>query len=141
MDGRPPAAAFERLRRRAEFVRVAAGRRAHGALFTLQVGAGVPDGPPRFGLTVTRKSGTATERNRIRRRLRAALGSVAPLAARAGHDYVIVARRAVLDARYDHLLAELAAIFRRAHAAKGGRPPPRSGRRAAPLTERADDVG
>jgi ribonuclease P protein component len=69
---------------------------------------------------VTKKTGGAVERNRMRRRLREALRQVAPMAAKPGHYYVIVARRLVLDASFDHLLADLESAFRRVHAAKPG---------------------
>jgi ribonuclease P protein component len=47
---------------------------------------------PRFGFTVTKQSGGAVRRNRIRRRLKEALRLLDPLPARPGHDYVILAR-------------------------------------------------
>ncbi len=70
---------------------------------------------PRLGLTVTKKTGGAVERNRMRRRLRAALRQIAPMAARPGHDYVIVAREGILGAAFDHLLTDLKSVFRRVH--------------------------
>ena len=50
--------------------------------------------PPRFGFTATKKLGNAVTRNRIRRRLKEAVRLVAPGAARAGCDYVLIAREA-----------------------------------------------
>src|SRR5690606_2362782 len=86
-------------------------------LLTLQCAprTGAADAAPRLGFTVTRKTGGAVERNRMRRRLRAAVRQIAPLAARPGHDYVVVAREAVLGAAFDHLLADLTSAFRRVH--------------------------
>jgi ribonuclease P protein component len=109
----PVAPAFERLRQRPEFLRVAKGERFHSRAFSLQAAPrDKVEGPARFGFTVTRKAGGAVERNRMRRRLREALRRAAPLEARPGFDYVIVARRSSLDAGFDQLVSELARALR-----------------------------
>ena len=66
---------MERLRRRADFKAVAGGRRISRRGFVLQAlrAAGDEARPARVGFTVTRKIGNAVVRNRIRRRLRAAV--------------------------------------------------------------------
>jgi ribonuclease P protein component len=61
----------------------------------------------RVGFTVSRKVGQATERNRARRRLRAAAAEVLPRYARSGYDYVLIGRRATLDRAYDRLVDDL----------------------------------
>lgn len=111
-----------RLRKRAEFLNAAKGARFHAPAFSLQAIAregeasggepGVPAEPARFGFTVTRKAGGAVERNRMRRRLREAVRRAAPLGARAGFDYVIVARRFALEAGFDRLVSDLARAMR-----------------------------
>ncbi|MDP2354820.1 MAG: ribonuclease P protein component [Beijerinckiaceae bacterium] len=107
----------EGLRNRAQFLNVAKGARFHAASFSLQAIArkgGEEDGagPARFGFTVTRKAGGSVERNRMRRRLREALRRAAPLEAKAGFDYVIVARREALGAEFDRLVKELGRAMR-----------------------------
>ena len=62
---------------------------------------------PRFGFTVTKQSGGAVERNRIRRRLKEALRLLDPLPARPGHDYVILARPEALGMPFLALQGEL----------------------------------
>jgi ribonuclease P protein component len=49
------------------------------------------DGPPRLGLAVPKSVGGAVVRNRVKRQLRETWAEVAARA-RAGHDYVLVAR-------------------------------------------------
>lgn len=97
----------ETLKRRSDFVRLQKGFRRSTPVFGLQAGPS-PTGAGRFGFTVTRKVGTATERNRIRRRLkaaaRAAIGAVTP-----GFDVVIVARRDCLSVPFAELSGALAA--------------------------------
>ena len=62
---------------------------------------------PRFGFTVTKQSGGAVQRNRIRRRLKEALRLLNPLPARPGHDYVILARPEALGMPFLALQEEL----------------------------------
>lgn len=114
--------AIGRLLKRGDFLAAAKGRRASTALLTLQarLRPDETEAAPRIGLTVTKKAGGAVERNRMRRRLRQAVRQIAPMAARVGHDYVIVARQEVLGATFDTLLADLESAFRRVHAASPG---------------------
>ena len=122
----PGAGAFARLKVRADFLRAAKGSRFHSRCFSMQMAA-VDPGPARIGLTVTRKTGTSTERNRIRRRLREALRLGAVAAATPGQDYVIVARRDLLSEPFTALQADLTRAFekiRRPRPKGGIRPPP-----------------
>ena len=89
-----PGRTLGRLTKRPEFLAAAAGRRFHTERMTLQGrlrDTDAPDGAGlRFGFTVTKKVGHATERNRIKRRLRAAAldagASHADTPARRGRD-------------------------------------------------------
>ena len=112
----PAAGSFSRLRKRAEFHRVARGRRKSFEAFTLQAApreAG-HDGPAgaRVGFTVTRKVGNGVVRNRIRRRLREALRAARPLEVEADHDYVLMARRNALARSFAALVEDLRQAFR-----------------------------
>lgn len=135
----------DRLRRRAEFVAAAKGRRFGTRMFTLQgverrdepPAGGTGSGGSRFGLTVTRKVGTAVERNRIRRRLREALrrlaGDPQGSPGRSHFDYVVVARRDVLTEPFESLVTGLAEAVRGLHR------PRREGRRVPPPSPPATD--
>jgi len=103
VTGKPP----RRLRKRAEFLAVRRGETRRGRLFLLEVLDRGDGGEPRVGFTVTKKSGNAVRRNRIRRRLKEAVrrhaaGDMAP-----GNDYVIVGRSDILSAPFGQLAAEL----------------------------------
>lgn len=94
--------------------------------------------PPRFGFTVTKKLGSAVIRNRIRRRLKAAVAAVQATHARAGYDYVVVARKAAFDRAFETLVADVERALGQIHKpAKPSSPPPshtapqRAPRRAA----------
>ena len=77
---------------------------------------------PRFGLTATRKIGGAVERNRMKRRLRAALRDLGAEGGfgQSGHDYVVVLRAEALSTRFEALLAELRQAMRKAHRPRPG---------------------
>ena len=91
---------MDRLRQRADFLAVANGMRANSAAFVVQGRSRDDDGPIRIGFTVTKKNGTATERNRIRRRLRELVKRLDVISMRPHHDYVLVGRRAALTLAY-----------------------------------------
>jgi ribonuclease P protein component len=111
------------LKKRAEFQRVRKSGRWAGAAFVLEGKAcGGEDRPPpaegpRFGFTVTRQIGNAVERNRIRRRLKAAVGGVAGEHARGDFDYVVIARRPALTTAFADLEADLVKALGRVHKA------------------------
>lgn len=65
------------------------------------------DGATRVGLTVTRKIGNAVIRNRIKRRLRAAVREVLPGVAVPGFDYVLIARPQAATRIYASLLDDM----------------------------------
>jgi ribonuclease P protein component len=109
----------QRLRKRQDFVRLRDGRKAHAATLTLQSRLQEVPGEARAGFTVTKKTCVkAVARNRIRRRLREAMRLIGALHARAGHDYVVIGRRAALEARFPTILSELSTAFDRVHAAR-----------------------
>lgn len=116
-----------RLTERKQFLAAAAhGRRFRSPAFTAQVRDAEEEAGReglRLGLTASRKVGSAVERNRIRRRLRAAAAqALAPQAGRP-YDLVIVARREVLSAPFPTLIADLSVALDRARPAKpGGKP-------------------
>lgn len=105
--------ALRRLIKRSQFQRAARGNRAGRSAFGLQVVA-VDETQPGVGFTVTKKTGNSPERNRIKRRLRAAVTACArdfvP-----HHDYVLVGRRDALSEPFAKLVADLGALIVRVH--------------------------
>ncbi len=115
-----------RLKRRADFLRVAgAGRKSVTPGLILQVAPHVEaavspdDCALRVGFTASRKVGIAVERNRARRRLRAAVDEVMPLHAAPGRDYVLIARAATTRRPFAALLGDLTTALRQAGAYRG----------------------
>lgn len=111
---------MERLKQREDFLAAASGAKAPGAGFVLHSRGRGDEGPARFGFTVSRKVGTAVERNRVRRRLREVVRRHTGLA-RAGHDYVLVGRRAALALPFERLTTEFEAALRRVHGKRAQR--------------------
>lgn len=107
------------LKKRADFLRLRGGARCATPGFVLetkpQPEAAKPGTGPRFGFTVTKAVGNAVVRNRIRRRLRAAVTILAPEKARAGHDYVLIARAAALNRSFPDLKKDLERAFQGVH--------------------------
>ncbi len=104
---------MDRLRQRADFLAVANGARMNSAAFVLQSRRRDDDGPVRVGFTVTRKNGTATERNRIRRRLRELVKRLDVISMRPHNDYVLVGRRAALNRDFAAMLDDLRSALAR----------------------------
>ena len=104
---------MERLRQRADFLAVANGARANSAAFVLQSRRRDDTGPVRVGFTVTKKHGTATERNRIRRRLRELVKRLDDVSMRPHSDYVLVGRRPALTRDFAAMLEDLRIALRR----------------------------
>ena len=108
---------MDRLRQRADFLAVANGARISSSAFTLQSRCRDDLGPIRVGFTVTKKNGNAPERNRIRRRLRAAVRALDAkadfVAMRPHHDYVLVGRRAALTCDFSTMLDDLRSALQR----------------------------
>jgi len=112
-------ASLRRLTKRSQFLRAARGNRAGRPSFALQTIAS-DDMLPGLGYTVTKKTGNAPERNRIKRRLRAAAGACAG-AFEPQHDYVLVGRREALATPFNELVADLNNLLKRVHNGKAAR--------------------
>src|SRR6202161_3331144 len=104
---------MDRLRQRADSLAVANGARASSAAFTVQARRRDDGGPVRVGFTVTKKHGTATERNRIRRRLREWVKRLDAISMRPHSDYVLVGRRAALNRDFATMLDDLRSALHR----------------------------
>jgi ribonuclease P protein component len=108
-------AAVDRLTRRPEFLRAARqGQTFATPGLVLQVYLrGDGDAPLRVGYTASKKVGNAVVRNRARRRLRAIVAAVAPLHAKAGRDYVLIARGGTPGRRFAALERDFETALKR----------------------------
>ncbi|MEO1149398.1 MAG: ribonuclease P protein component [Pseudomonadota bacterium] len=68
---------------------------------------------PRVGFTVTKKMGNAVRRNRLRRRLKAAVEHHAALLSEDPADYILIARSRALTQPFEALCADLAKALTR----------------------------
>jgi ribonuclease P protein component len=110
---------MERLRQRADFLAAAAAAKIATAAFILQARRRNDDGPVRVGFTVSRKVGTAVERNRVRRRLREIVRLSPAERFRTGHDYVLVGRRAALSSPFARMASDFEGALQRIGSARG----------------------
>jgi ribonuclease P protein component len=110
-----------RLRRRAEFLKVAAkGRKVPLPGAVIQMLDRHDQGPTRLGFTVTRKVGNAVVRNRTRRRLKEAARLVLREQPTSGHDIVIIGRESTRTRPFAALLDDLRRAFAKAGGPKAG---------------------
>jgi ribonuclease P protein component len=113
--------AVVRLKRRPEFLRVAATRRRWAAPgLVLQTrrhpkvdGIECKEPYVRVGFTVSRKVGNAVKRNRARRRLREVVDRVFPVHAMPGNDFVVIGRARTLTRSFDSLIGDLTTALKR----------------------------
>lgn len=117
-DDSTPEATLRRLKRRSQFLRAARGNRAGRSAFGLQA-APAPQSEPGVGFTVTKKVGNSPERNRMKRRLKAAAAACAR-DFHEGHDYVLLARREALSMPFARLVADLSGLIARVHDQSAG---------------------
>jgi ribonuclease P protein component len=97
-----------RLKRRAEFLRVASrGRKAAVHGLVLQALARADEGPARIGFTVTKKVGNAVVRNRTRRRLKEAVRLLLRDGTVAAVDLVVIGRDATRTRPFVELVDDL----------------------------------
>ena len=116
-----------RLKRRAEFLQVAAANRkwvAPGLILQVRrqpspdtesddAPRAAPAQAVRVGFTASRKVGNAVQRNRARRRLRAVAQQVLDQHAEPGTDFVLIARPATIERDYQALVGDLVAGLKR----------------------------
>ena len=104
-----------RLRKRAEFLRVAAtGKKAAVGGVVLQMLVRADDGPVRLGFTVTKKIGNAVIRNRTRRRLKEAARLLLKDRPVHGADLVLIGRNSTLGRDFKGLMADIGRAMDRA---------------------------
>jgi ribonuclease P protein component len=115
----------DRLKNRADFLRAQRCVRKSTAGLTLEA-CPTPEtdarkGRFRLGFTASRKVGGAVERNRAKRRLRAAAQAILPGSAQECTDYVLIARTATLERPFPDLLKDLVSALAAAHVKLHGR--------------------
>ena len=110
---------IDTLRKRADFVRLRESKPHHSSHITLRARTAsteIAADTCRVGITVSKYcSKKAVERNRIKRRLRSLIRELWPLHARAGFDYVLIAKTSALRAPYEELCEHMMRSLKRLH--------------------------
>jgi len=104
------------LKRRADFLRVAKGKRMPCPAFLVQARARGDESPFRVGFTCSKKVGNAVMRNRAKRRLREIARLVMAGQGQAGWDYVLVGRPdATVSRDFGAMCADLEHVLQKLH--------------------------
>jgi ribonuclease P protein component len=109
---------LERLRQRRDFLNLnSQGRKfvTQSLIMLTTPSPAASDASCRLGFTATRKLGGAVVRNSIRRRLKEAARLTFPAHARAGQDYVLIARPAALERPFPALQQDMRFALSRLH--------------------------
>jgi len=100
-----------RLKQRWQFLRVAsAGQKFVTPSLIVQAFQNEEDNKRqvlRVGYTASKKVGGAIERNRTKRRLRAAAEEIMPKHARLGYDFVLIGRKGTLKMKFPKIIKDL----------------------------------
>lgn len=115
MPPTPPRMMLGTLTKRAEFLRVQAAPRIGTETLVLHIlpNPSLDEHTSRIGYTVTKRCGNAVMRNRIKRRLRAAVQQVLLAEGAVAADYVLVGKPATCDASFAHITRDLSYALRR----------------------------
>lgn len=109
------------IRKRADFLAANRGLRIARPGFVLLARPNGGQGL-RFGITVTKKIGSAVVRNRMKRRFRELLRAALPEHGLPDHDHVLIGREGGVERDFATLRAELDAALARAASGRGDRP-------------------
>lgn len=119
-----PVTAIGRLKTRSEFVFVKGGTRFATPSLVLQARRRTRATPTpemaRFGFTATKRLGGAVVRNRARRRLKEAVRLTASSGARAGYDYVLIARGGAVQRPFTEVIKDLQRALIKVHEPSAG---------------------
>ncbi|MEM8630782.1 MAG: ribonuclease P protein component [Pseudomonadota bacterium] len=112
----PAVSRLERLRKRADFLAAARGRRATTPGFVLQARQRPDTATVRVGFTCSKKVGNAVARNRAKRRLREAARLTLPDHGTRGWDYVLIGRKTDTAKRpFEALCKDLEKALKKVH--------------------------
>ncbi|MEN4013562.1 MAG: ribonuclease P protein component [Bellilinea sp.] len=102
-----------RLRRLSDFMRVRQTGKSYTHPFLVLTVLPNPDDELRIGVSAGKALGSAVQRNRAKRRLRAAMEPLITTLPK-GWDLVLIARKPLLTARFENLCQAVSSLLQRA---------------------------
>jgi len=102
-----------RLRRSTDFKRVRRSGKSYAHPLLVLIVLASTDSGVRVGVAAGRSVGSAVERNRAKRRLRACMDGLLPRLT-PGWDIILLARKPIVSAKFDSIQAAVSELFNRA---------------------------
>ena len=109
---------INKIKKRHDFLRVAAGQRKWITPAMIVQFESIPDNEIfelRVGYTASKRVGNAVIRSRAKRRMREVARQVLGKFAHVGYDYVIIARREIINYPFNELIRDLKWALKRLH--------------------------
>ncbi|MBN44272.1 MAG: ribonuclease P protein component [Rhodobiaceae bacterium] len=103
---------LSKITKRSDYVKASRGRYIKTSSLFLQKVKRNDKKIPRYGVTASKKIGTAVERNRAKRRIRHAIKEVLPKYGKNGYDYVVLATIKTNKVSWKTVLNDLEKAFR-----------------------------
>ena len=100
---------INKIKSRKDFIRIQRnGKKVVSSCLIVQHLKSIDDeNPTRFGFTASKKVGGAVLRNKAKRRMRSLVNELKNIFKPHGHDYVLIARKQVLNQDYNKIKDEL----------------------------------
>jgi len=101
-----------KIKKRSDYLRASKSKYQVSESFILQFHNRKDTKEPRYGITVTKKIGNATKRNKVKRRIRHLIKDFLPKYGKNGYDYVFIAKENLINEDWDKLKLESISVLK-----------------------------
>ena len=101
-----------KITKRSDYLRASKSKFLVSESFILQFHNRKDTKEPRYGITVTKKIGNASKRNKVKRRIRHLIKDFLPKYGKNGYDYVFIAKENLINEDWDKLKLESISVLK-----------------------------
>ena len=101
-----------KITKRSDYLRASKSKFLVSESFILQFHNRKDTKEPRYGITVTKKIGNASKRNKVKRRIRHLIKDFLPKYGKNGYDYVFIAKENLISENWDKLKLESISVLK-----------------------------